>query len=81
MKLLEISRCLLVQSGLCEFLYAKAVNRAVYLLNRSPTSAVNCMTTIEAWTCKKPCINHLKVFGSIAGVLKSTWAEGETSDV
>jgi len=32
--LVEMSKCLLVQSGLCESLWAEAVNTAVYLRNR-----------------------------------------------
>jgi len=52
--LVNMSRCLLVQSGLCESLWAEAINTAVYLRNRSSTNTVNCMTPIEAWTGKKP---------------------------
>jgi len=54
----EVSRCLFVQSGLCESLWTEANNTAVYLLNR-----------IQTWTGKKPCIRHVKVLGSIAVAL------------
>jgi len=38
--LVGMSRCLLLQSGLCEALWAEAIYTAVYLRNRSPTSAL-----------------------------------------
>jgi len=34
------------------------------------------MTPIVAWTGKKPCINHLKVFGSIAVALDKSPRKG-----
>jgi len=67
--LVEMSRCLLVQSGLCEAFWAEAIYTAVYLRNWSPTSALANMTPMEAWSGKKPGISHLKVFGSIAVAL------------
>ena len=41
---------------------------AGYLLNKSPTVAVKGKTPEEAWLGRKPRINHLKVFGSLAFV-------------
>ena len=34
-------------------------------MNRCPTKAVKNKTPLEAWSGKKPSVNHLKVFGSI----------------
>lgn len=48
--------------------WAEALNTACYLKNLSPTVAVNEKTPEEAWTGKKPDINHLRVFGSSAYV-------------
>ena len=48
--------------------WAEAVNTAVYLLNRSPTVAIKDKTPEEAWSGRKPRINPLKVFGSLAFV-------------
>jgi hypothetical protein len=39
---------------------------AVYILNRSPTKALNGRMTYEAWHERKPVISHLRVFGCIA---------------
>lgn len=37
----------------------------VYTRNRCPTSALEGMTPQEAWTCKKPFISHMRIFGCI----------------
>ena len=47
-------------------LWAEAVANAVYTRNRCPTKAVVAMTPQEAWSGKKPCIAHMRVFGCIA---------------
>jgi hypothetical protein len=39
---------------------------AVYILNRSPTKALNGMTSYEAWHGCKPAVSHLWVFGYLA---------------
>jgi hypothetical protein len=43
-----------------------AVFPIVYLLNRSPTMVVKQKTQEEACSRRKPRVNHLKIFGSIA---------------
>jgi hypothetical protein len=35
---------------------------AVYILNRSPTKALNGRTSYEAWHGRKPAVSHLRVF-------------------
>jgi len=44
------------------------VRTAVYLLNRSPTKALNNITPFEAWHGVKPKVSHLKIFGGVAHV-------------
>jgi hypothetical protein len=39
---------------------------AVYILNRSPTKALNGRTPYEAWHGRKPAVSHLRVFGCLA---------------
>jgi hypothetical protein len=39
---------------------------AVYILNRSPTKALNGKTSYEAWHGRKPVVSHLRVFGCLA---------------
>jgi hypothetical protein len=39
---------------------------AVYILNRSPTKALNGRTLYEVWHGHKPAVSHLRVFGCLA---------------
>jgi hypothetical protein len=39
---------------------------SVYILNRSPTKALNGMTPYEAWHGRQPSVSHLRVFGCLA---------------
>ena len=45
--------------------WAEALATAVYLRNRSPTKSVSDLTPYEAWSGRKPAVNHLKVFGCV----------------
>jgi hypothetical protein len=46
--------------------WGEAVLTAVYILNRSPTKALNRMTQFEAWHGRKSAVSHLRVFGCLA---------------
>jgi hypothetical protein len=46
--------------------WGEAVVMAVYILNRSPTKALNGRTPYEAWHGRKPAVSHLRVFGCLA---------------
>jgi hypothetical protein len=39
---------------------------AAYIRNRCPTQALEGMTPEEAWSGKRPCISHMRVFGCLA---------------
>lgn len=62
MTVMEMSRCMMFEKRLPKFLWAKAVNTSVYLLNRLPTKPVHEKTPIESWSGVKPTAKHLKVF-------------------
>ena len=49
-------------------LWAEAVSTACYLVNRSPSSALDDTTPHEVWSGKKPSLQHLRVFGCDAYV-------------
>ena len=66
--IVETARCMLVEAKLPRKFWAEAVLTAVYLRNRSPTTAVNGMTPFEALTGDKPCVHILRVFGCLAYV-------------
>ena len=51
-----------------DYFWTEAIATAVYIMNRTPTTAVHGMTPEEKYTGRKPDISHLKVFGCIAYV-------------
>lgn len=61
----EMTNSMLHEKGLPKIFWGEAVNTAVYLLNRCPTKALANKTPFEAWSKRKPSVNHLKVFGCI----------------
>ena len=63
--LLEAVRSMLVGAQLSQSFWAEALTTAVYLRNRSLTKSVNGSTPYEAWSGRKPAVNHLKVFGCV----------------
>lgn len=67
--IIEIARCMLIESKLSKEFWAEAVATAVYLKNRAGTVSLNGKTPYEALYGSKPDIGHLKVFGCNAFVL------------
>jgi len=66
--LMERARSMLSGAELGQEFWAKAVDTACYLVNRSPSSALEDKTPQEVWTGKKPSLSHLRVFGCDAYV-------------
>jgi hypothetical protein len=62
----EMARALLKQRGMPAVFWGEAVVTAVYILNRSPTKALNGRMPYEAWHGRKPVVSHLRVFGCLA---------------
>ena len=48
--------------------WAELMDTTCYLVNRSPSSALEDKTPQEVWTSKKPSLSHLRVFGCDAYV-------------
>jgi hypothetical protein len=61
-----MARALLKQRGMPTIFWGEAVVTAVYILNRSPTKALEGRTRYEAWHGRKPAVSHLWVFGCLA---------------
>jgi hypothetical protein len=61
-----MARALLKQRRMSAVFWGEAVVMAVYILNRSPTKALNDRTSYEAWHGRKPVVSHLQVFGCLA---------------
>ena len=64
--IIEAVRSMLIHSNLTPDFWAEAVQTAVYVQNRVPTSALgNEITPYECWFGRKPDISNLRVFGCI----------------
>jgi hypothetical protein len=61
-----MAQALLKQRGMSAVFWGEAVVMAVYILNRSPTKALNGRTPYEAWHGCKPEVSHLRVFDCLA---------------
>ena len=64
--ILEKVRCILNELGLPKGFWAEATNTVVYIINRSPCSAINFLTPMHIWSGRKPGLAHLRPFGCIA---------------
>ena len=64
--ILNMVRSMLAKSLVPKVFWPEAVNWSVHILNRSPTFAVQNMTPEEAWSGRKPSVDHLRIFGCIA---------------
>jgi len=61
--LVEMSRCLLLQSGLRPSFWAEAVSTANYIRNRCPTKALDGRTPYEARYGRAPNVAYFREFG------------------
>jgi hypothetical protein len=60
--LMEKERCMLSGVGLGKEFWAETMGTTCYLVNGSPSSALDEKTPQEVWTGKKPSLIHLKIF-------------------
>lgn len=75
--LVEMARCMLVESGLPRTLWAKAISMVAFIRNRCPTSALQGKAPFEMWTGKKPDVTCLRVFGCKAFALQISSPEDD----
>jgi hypothetical protein len=61
-----MDQTLLKQRGMLAVFWGDVVVMAIYILNRSPTKALNGRTSYEAWHGCKSTVSHLRVFGCLA---------------
>jgi hypothetical protein len=62
----EMANCMIQSKGLSLNYWAKAINCANYIVNRTPTKALKNIKPEESWTKIKLDVSHFCVFGSIA---------------
>jgi hypothetical protein len=60
-----VARTILKQRGMSAVFWGEAMVTTVYILNRSPTKALNGMMSYEVWHGRKPTVSHLRVFGCL----------------
>ena len=63
--LIETARSMIYHAKFPLKFWAEAVNTAIYLRNRSPTSALKDKTSFECWFGEKPDVSKLRAFGCI----------------
>ena len=59
-------RSLLARGKIPKSLWPEAVNWSIHVLNRCPTFSVQNMTLDDAWSGRKPVVDHFKIFSCIA---------------
>ena len=60
----EMANCMLQSKGLGLSFWAEDINCENYIINRTPTKALNNTTPKEAWSSIKLDVSHFRVFGS-----------------
>lgn len=68
--LVEMARCMLLQSKLPLSLWAEAINTACFIRNRCPTKSLNNKTPFEMWNQRKPHLGFMRIFGTKAIALQ-----------
>jgi hypothetical protein len=63
MTLMEKERSMLSGVKLGQEFWAEAMGTTCYLVNQSPSLALDDITPHEVWNGKKPSLEHLRVFG------------------
>ena len=64
--LVELLQSMLNGAKLPHKFWADTLSTTAYLQNRSPTKSVLRMIPFEAWTDKRPNVEHLRIFGCTA---------------
>jgi hypothetical protein len=64
----KITRAMLNEKNLPNYFWVEAVAIAIYIMNQTPTTTIHGMTPEEKFTCNKPNVSHLRMFGCIAYV-------------
>ncbi|CAL8990558.1 unnamed protein product, partial [Prunus brigantina] len=63
--IVEMARTMMAEKRIPLKFWVEAVNTAVYLQNRSPTSALDNITPFKKFSGRKPDVKHLRIFGSL----------------
>eukprot|EP01018_Ginkgo_biloba_P029061 Gb_03163 [translate_table: standard] len=64
----EMANCMIHSRNFAPQFWAETIHCANYIQNRTPHSVVQGVTPKEAWSKRKPRVDHFRVFGSLAWV-------------
>lgn len=64
--IIEMARTIRIAADLPEGLWAEMAETAAYIRNRVPLDRIGGKTPYEAWTGRKPDVEHLRIIGSTA---------------
>ncbi|KAD7480463.1 hypothetical protein E3N88_03599 [Mikania micrantha] len=78
--IIGMTRSLLKAMSLPQNFWGEGVLHAIYILNRSPTKALNNQTPYEAFKGRKPNIQHIRVFGCVGYVKVLTTDQRKLDD-
>lgn len=78
--LIDMARCLLIQSDLPTSLWTEVVATACYLRNRSPSRSHDTKTAYELMHQKLPDLRHIRVFGATILVLNKSPKRAKLQD-
>ena len=70
--LLERTRAMLMTASLAKSFWAEAVRITCYVINQSPSTAIDLKTPMEMWTSKPTDYSRLHTFGSLVYVMYNT---------
>jgi len=63
---MNMAGCMLHEKKLSNNYWANGVSTSMYILNKSPTIALQYIVPQEAWNGNKVNVSHFRIFGSIA---------------
>ena len=63
--LVGAAKAMLFDQGLPLFLWVEAYRTVVYIENRCPNIALGRKTPEEVFTCTRPNVSHIRIFGSV----------------
>ena len=66
-----------------QFIWGEAIMTTIYLQNRSPHRIIENMTPEEAFIGKKPCVDHLRIFGcpTYIHIPKDKWKKLDSTSI
>ncbi|OUC43997.1 integrase core domain protein [Trichinella nativa] len=77
--LLDMARCMLLESKLSLKFWAEAISTACYIRNRCPSRSLNGEIPLTLWNGRKLTLNYFRTFGERAYVLDKSPGKGKFS--